>query len=534
MKQFVELFRAVDGTTATNTKVAALKDYFLSAPPEDAIWALYLLTGKLRKRTLTSRALRNIFLEISDLPEWLVKDAQAHVGDTSEAVALLVQATEPPLPDSGPLELPLHEWLEQEIPKAKHADDDAKRELVLRWWASLDGDSLLVLHKMLSGNFRIGVSNTLVTRALAEAFERTPAEMTHRLMGDFPTTAEFYRSLAETSDGPVASQPYPFLLAYPVELDVIAEEGLDQYRLEWKWDGIRAQLIKREGEVFIWSRGEDLITTQFPELAEAFVALPDGTVLDGEIVAWWDGQIQSFNDLQKRLGRKKVGPKVRAQTPVHYLIYDLLEDGGQDIREMPLQARREKLEALIATHPITEGDLTQELYAADVEVLEQLRHSARDAHAEGLMLKRLDSPYLVGRRKGLWWKHKVDPYTLDAVLIYAQAGTGRRANLFTDYTFALWRDGELVSFTKAYSGLDDGEIAKLDRWIRRNTIERFGPVRSVKPEQVFELAFEGIAESSRHKSGIAVRFPRILRWRDDKPPAEADSLETARALLDAN
>ena len=531
MKRFAALFRELDATTGTNTKVAALRRYFETESPENAVWALYLLTGKLRRKTLTSRALREIFTTISDLPEWLIKDAGSHVGDTAETVALLVNAT--PLPPSPPLELPLHKWLELEIPKAADADADEKRELVLRWWSGLPEEQIFILHKILAGSFRVGVSATLVTRALAEAVERDKAEITHRLMGDFPTTPEFFRSLAEgLGDGPLPSQPYPFLLAYQVELDAVVNEGLRNYRLEWKWDGVRSQVVKREGEVFLWSRGEDLVTTQFPQLAESFLALPDGTVLDGEVVAWDGDAPLPFNELQKRLGRKKVTQKVLSEVPVHYLVYDLLELDGTDLRDLSLSERREKLEAFVAEHPLESLTLTDSLKALDLDELEVLRTGAREVGAEGLMLKKLDSPYLVGRRKGLWWKHKVDPYTLDAVLIYAQAGTGRRANLFTDYTFALWKGDELVPFAKAYSGLTDEEIGKLDHWVRRHTIERFGPVRSVHPEQVFELGFEGIAPSNRHKSGIAVRFPRILRWRKDKPPKEADSLESALALLD--
>ena len=532
MKRFAELFAQLDATTATNQKVAALRAYFETAKPENAVWALHLLTGKLRRKTLTSRALREIYLSTSDLPEWLVKDAAAHVGDTAEAVALLLNAN--PLPRGERLELPLYKWLEEEIPKAAKASDEEKRDLVLSWWAALPYDELFVLHKILTGSFRVGVAATLVVRALAEALDLDAPVLTHRLMGDFPTTPEFYRSLAdEQHEGVRDSQPYPFLLAYGVELGTIANDGLHAYQLEWKWDGIRAQAVKRSSEVFLWSRGEDLVTKQFPELAEAFLQLPDGTVLDGEIVAWDGTMPLPFNNLQKRLGRKKVGEKVLQETPTHYLVYDVLEEDGQDLRDEPLETRRERLEQILETHPLERVTLTETLHATNLDELEALRNEARNVNAEGIMLKRKDSPYLVGRRKGLWWKHKVDPYTLDAVLLYAQAGTGRRANLFTDYTFALWQDDELVPFTKAYSGLTDVEIGKLDRWIRAHTLERFGPVRSVAPEQVFELAFEGIAASKRHKSGVAVRFPRILRWRQDKPPAEADTLETALALLEA-
>ena len=538
----------MDGTTATNSKVAALREYFQEAKPENAVWALYLLMRKQRRKVLTSRVLREVYLSMSDTPEWLVKDAQAHVGDTAEAIALLVRASPPEQKKEGrrkkkeskiEKDKPLHVWLESEIPKAQGASDEEKRELVLRWWRELPPEDIFVLHKILTGSFRVGVSSTLVTRALAEALEIDKAILTHRLMGDFPPTKEFFENLNDPDAlGTLPAQPYPFLLAYQVELDVVEREGLEQYRVEWKWDGIRAQAVKREGELNLWSRGEDLISGQFPELSETLLGLPDGTVVDGEVVAW-DGEMPSpFNDLQRRLGRKKVGKKILAEVPTHFLAYDLLEEKGEDIRALPLSERRWRLEHLLSITELKRVTLTESLQVKTLDDLETLRNDARGVNAEGLMLKRLDSPYLVGRRKGLWWKHKVDPYTLDAVLIYAQAGTGRRANLFTDYTFALWtgepgKGGELVSFTKAYSGLTDEEIAKLDRWIRANTNDRFGPVRSVTPVQVFELAFEGIAESKRHKSGIAVRFPRILRWREDKPPEEADSLETARALLDA-
>ena len=548
MRRFVELFKAVDATTATNSKVAALRAYFVEAEPENAVWALYLLMRKQRRKVLTSRVLREVYLSVSDTPEWLMKDAQAHVGDTAEAIALLVRASPPGSEVAGQKskveseqkveDKPLHVWLESEIPKAQGASDKEKRDLVLRWWASLPPDDIFVLHKILTGSFRVGVSSTLVTRALAEALGIDKAILTHRLMGDFPPTKEFFETLDDPdAQGVRIAQPYPFLLAYQVELDVIEREGLEEYRVEWKWDGIRAQAVKREGEFNLWSRGEDLISEQFPELSEALLGLPDGTVVDGEVVAW-DGEMPlSFNHLQRRLGRKKVGKKILAEVPTHFLAYDLLEDKGVDIRDLPLLERREKLEQLLGNTQLERVTLTEGLPVETLEDLEALRSDSRSVNAEGLMLKRLSSPYLVGRRKGLWWKHKVDPYTLDAVLIYAQAGTGRRANLFTDYTFALWtgdpkKGGELVSFTKAYSGLTDEEIAKLDRWIRANTNDRFGPVRAVTPVQVFELAFEGIAQSKRHKSGIAVRFPRILRWREDKPPEEADSLETAQTLLE--
>jgi DNA ligase 1 len=325
-----------------------------------------------------------------------------------------------------------------------------------------------------------------------------------------------------------AKQPYPFMLAYGLE------EGFEpsgEWQLEWKWDGIRAQVIHRTEAFFIWSRGEDLVTEQFPDLVETLKDLPQGTVLDGELVAWAGEQPHPFALLQTRLGRKKIGAKELGSAPVHLMAYDLLELNGEDIRSHPLSTRRDKLERLLQRVTLERVHMTELLSANSREELEALRLQARERGAEGLMIKRKDSPYLEGRKKGYWWKHKIDPYTLDAVLIYAQAGTGRRSNLFTDYTFGLWENGELVPFAKAYSGLNDSEIAELDRWIRTHTLNKFGPARAVEQEQVFEIAFEGIAASKRHKSGIAVRFPRILRWRKDKPAAEADTLENALRLL---
>ncbi|MEM9979243.1 MAG: cisplatin damage response ATP-dependent DNA ligase, partial [Cyanobacteria bacterium P01_D01_bin.2] len=356
-----------------------------------------------------------------------------------------------------------------------------------------------------------------------------------RLMGDFSPSEEFYQQLIQTDTVEAApSRPYPFFLASPIDIDKFADESMASWQAEWKWDGIRAQLIHRAQQQFIWSRGEDLITHQFPEFAEPIQQLPDGTVLDGEIVSWDGQQPLDFNNLQKRLGRKRVGPKIMAENPVHFLAYDLLEHQGHDIRDQPWQQRRQLLKALLKTHGSPHMGYSQPVPFDSFAQLQTLRTQARQHRAEGLVLKAVDSPYLVGRKRGYWWKYKVDPMTLDAVLIYAQAGSGKRANLFTDYTFALWQGENLVPFAKAYSGLDNKEIATLDKWIRRHTRERFGPVRSVEPVHVFEVGFEGIARSKRHKSGISVRFPRILRWRHDKPIAEADSLDAAMALLETH
>ena len=544
MKRFTKLFKSVDGTTSTNEKVDALQQYFHEAEPADAVWAIHLLMGKTRKRLITSKDLRETFLEISEVPEWLFEESYAHVGDSAETIALLlrdtkIEATGLSAADS---QTPLHEWMETVIPQVKVLKDNEKerKRLIIDWWANLVDDEIFVLNKVITGAFRMGASTKLVIKALAAEYGLTEAVLAHRLMGEIETTAAFYEALIDPDEADASpSRPYPFFLAAPIDAEKFAQEDMALWQAEWKWDGIRAQLIYRAGELFTWSRGEDLITHQFPEFEAGVGVIPDGTVLDGEIVCWDgsslndDGTILplDFNVLQKRLGRKRVTKKLMAENPVHFVAYDLLEIDGEDIRDWPLERRRAKLLKVLDAHPCEFASTAKPIEFETFADLEGWRQRSRQYGSEGLMLKAKDSPYLVGRKRGYWWKHKVDPMTLDAVLIYAQAGTGKRANLFTDYTFALWQGETLVPFAKAYSGLDNAEIEKLDRWIRRNTIEKFGPVRSVKPHHMFEIGFEGISESKRHKSGIAVRFPRILRWRTDKPIEEADTLASAKALL---
>ncbi|HIK46170.1 MAG TPA: ATP-dependent DNA ligase, partial [Leptolyngbyaceae cyanobacterium M65_K2018_010] len=452
-------------------------------------------------------------------------------GDSAEVIALLLRDT--PLPRQPQAPLPLHQWMEEVIPRAKVvATDEERRDLIVSWWAALDNTEIFVLNKILTGAFRVGASEKLVIKGLSAATGVAEAVLAHRLMGDFTPTVEFYQSLtspAATQNSP--SQPYPFFLATALDEEKFQTEDFSRWQAEWKWDGIRAQVIKRADQVFIWSRGEDLVTPQFPEVEAALATWPNGTVMDGEILCWQAGQPLSFNHLQKRLGRKQVSAKVMAANPVHFIAYDLLEHQGEDIRTKPLGDRKQLLADLLTAYPHPHLHPSVSLTFNAFEELTTLRAVARQHGAEGLVVKAIDSPYLVGRKRGYWWKYKVDPMSLDAVLIYAQAGSGKRANLFTDYTFALWQGDTLVPFAKAYSGLDNAEIDELDKWIRRHTTERFGPVRSVEPVQVFEIGFEGMAESTRHKSGISVRFPRILRWRKDKPAAEADTLASAKQLL---
>jgi DNA ligase-1 len=428
----------------------------------------------------------------------------------------------------------LADWIDGRLLPLRDADESIQRDAIVGWWRTLPYRECFLLNKLLTGELRVGVSELLVTRALAEVLGVSRADVARGLMGNWTPSATFWEGLA--SGAPPAtdpSAPYPFYLASPLEEDVTALGAPADWQIEWKWDGIRGQLIRRAGRCFLWSRGEELITERFPEIVAAAASLADGTVLDGEVVAWRDGAIRPFAELQQRIGRKKLTPAVLARVPVRFIAYDVLEQDHTDTRKLPLHERRTRLEALLAgapeilsPSPLVEMRSWQELAA--------LRAESRARSVEGMMLKSLTSAYGTGRQRGSWWKWKVEPWSFDAVMLYAQPGHGRRSNLYTDYTFGVWHGGELVPVAKAYSGLDNDEIAELDKWIRTHTVEKFGPVRSVEPSQVFELAYEGIAASSRHKSGIALRFPRILRRRQDKPAAEADTLANLQAVLQAH
>jgi len=529
MRRFAALFDQLDSTTRTNAKVAAMAAYFREVPPADAAWAVYFLTGRRPKRLISGRLLRHWAERAAALPEWLVTDAHAAVGDSAETVALLLDdGRQRPEVEA----VPLHVWMEQRILPLRGASLEEQYATVTGWWGELERGELFILNKLLTGGLRVGVSQLLVVRALAEVAGLARAVISHRLMGRWEPAPAWYSSLLAPESGAAdRSRPYPFYLASPLEQPAESLGDSAGWLIEWKWDGIRAQVIQRAGEVFIWSRGEELVTDRFPEIAEAAARLPGGTVLDGEILAWDDAGVLPFAILQTRIGRDKLSAKVLREAPVRFLAYDLLEAEGEDRRDVPGAERRPALERLLADAPGRFGLSPLIDGAGGWDDLARLRLESRERQVEGLMLKRRDAPYGVGRQRGAWWKWKIDPLTIDAVLIYAQAGSGRRANLFTDYTFGVWQGDLLVPVAKAYSGLSDPEIQRLDRWIRRHTTERFGPVRAVTPELVFELAFEGINPSSRHKSGVALRFPRIARWRDDKPAAEADRLDQVKALI---
>ncbi len=566
MKAFAALYHALDASTSNLIKQAALQHYLRAAEPRDAAWAVYFLAGGKPRQLVPTKVLRALAQSAAGLPEWLFAESHDAVGDLAETISLLLPAPTQ-LHDTG-----LADWIEQHLLPLRELQRQAPEQLddvLLAQWRQLAVDERLVYFKLITGAFRVGVSRLQVTQALAAVGGVDAKRVAQRLMGYThigarPGQVDYQALIAPESESErlpqTSGQPYPFFLAHPFNQPLEAFDDLlgppADWIIEWKWDGIRAQLVRRAGQCWIWSRGEELVSDRFPELIALGEALPDGAVLDGEIVVWRgameagatsqeteaeveDGRVQPFAELQRRIGRKTLGPKLLREIPVVLLGYDVLELEGRDLRALPQAERRARLDALIeqVNHPALRPSPV--LQGADWGDLARQREAARSLGVEGMMLKRRDSQYGVGRTRdvGLWWKWKIDPLTVDAVLIYAQRGHGRRASLYSDYTFAVWNgppdaaDRKLVPFAKAYSGLTDAEMAKVDAIIRRSTLESFGPVRSVEPTQVFELGFEGIARSTRHKSGIAVRFPRMLRWRQDKPVAEADTLQTLAALL---
>jgi DNA ligase-1 len=530
MKDFAALFTEVDQTTKTTRKTKALARFFAEASDEDKLWTIALFSGRRPKRAVNTTQLREWAAEEAGIPLWLLEESYPIVGDLAETLALVL----PPAPEVS--DKPLSHWI-GELKALGQVDIDARRDRIVAAWRQLDETERFLFNKLITGGFRIGVSQKLMTRALAQATGQDEAVLAHKLMGKWTPDATSYHALIEAEDPAAdASRPYPFYLAYQLDDGPVDIGPPEDWQAEWKWDGIRGQLLVRGAEHHVWSRSEELMTDRFPELAPASDFLPDGTALDAEIVAWdFENEMPlPFNTLQARIGRKTVPKKLLREAPVILLAYDLLEQDGTDIRAHPMAERRAALDALIADLPPEAPIRASRLIAFDTwEALAKERAKARDFRAEGVMLKRLDSPYLSGRKKGDWWKWKLDPLTIDAVMIYAQQGHGRRANLFTDFTFAV-RDGEaLVPFTKAYSGLTDAEFRKITAWVRKNTLERYGPVRQVTPEHVFEIAFEGIHESPRHKSGVALRFPRMSRWRHDKRVAEANTLDDLKAMLAA-
>lgn len=535
MGGFTQLIKVLDSTNKTNTKVTALSHFFKQAEDKDKVWTIAILAHRRPPRPVNTTLLRTWAAELANIPLWLFEESYHIVGDLAETITLVVPQTKTEKTKA------LHQYLEELI-WLKAQPEAVKKQFVLEQWQQLSYYGRFVFTKLITGGFRIGVSQKLMTKALAQATGIAEEILAYKLMGNWqPSTISFHDLVLEEKENDYMSKPYPFYLAYGVEGAVEDLGDINQWSFEHKWDGIRAQLIIRNNEIFIWSRGEELVTNKYPELHQLVGILPNGTVLDGELLPYPNGNIGTFNDLQTRIGRKTVSKTLLAKTPVIIKAYDLLEWQGQDLRQKTFVHRRQTLEKLY--QKVTQQStkklpllLSARMQFKTWQQAAQERETARSKHSEGLMLKKLQSTYQVGRKKGDWFKWKVDPLTVDAVLTYAMRGHGRRSNLFTDYTFGLWQTKEdgtkaLVTFAKAYSGLTDKEFAQVDQWIKKNTIERFGPVRSVTPYHVFEIAFEGIALSKRHKSGVATRFPRILRWRKDKKIDEANSLEDLKNLL---
>jgi len=524
MRAFVNLVQNLDATTSSNNKISYLKNYFESdIDIKDKLWALALFMGKKPPRSVNTSLLRIWCAEVRGIPLWLFEQNYHIVGDLAETIALMVADT------TQISKKPLYSWVE-EIFALKNQSESDKEKYVKQAWRTCDVDEIWIFNKIITGGFRIGVSKNLVITALSQVYDVEKAQMAHVLSGQWtPQTTTWERLLDFNNTNSDISKPYPYFLAYPIKTDELTQISSLEWVAEYKWDGIRGQLIYRKNESFLWSRGEELITEKFPELR--ITDVNTSFVIDGEILAWKNEKPMSFNELQPRISRKSVSKKMLSDIPIYFKAYDLLEINNEDVRSLPFQYRRIQLEKIFQEIQHPRILLSPLLIFNDTEELTTLRKNAPQIGAEGLMIKRWQGVYHTGRKNEDMYKWKCDPYLIDAVLLYAQRGHGRRANLYSDFTFAVWDGDKLTPFAKAYSGLTDQEMKEITQFVKKNTIETFGPVASVKPELVFELAFEGIALSSRHKSGIAVRFPRINRWRHDKKTQEANSLEDIKSLL---
>ncbi|WP_267403025.1 MULTISPECIES: ATP-dependent DNA ligase [unclassified Chryseobacterium] len=525
MKHFAELINALESTNKTNAKIDAIIDYLERAPDEDKLWFIALFTGKRPKRNVNTNYMKEWALEITKLPFWLFQESYSSVGDLGETLSLILP------PPTEKIEKSLSEWM-NDIIDLKNKTDVEKKEFVLNSWNGLDYTERLIFNKLLGGSFRIGVSDKTLINALTKFSGQESSALTHSLMGKWqPDEISFKELISAEKINPDNSKPYPFCLAYPLEKELNELGTPEEWQIEYKWDGIRGQIIRRNDEVFIWSRGEELITEQFPEIKETVQNMKGNFVVDGEILAVKDGKVLNFNELQKRLNRKTLTKKMLSEIPIEVFTYDLLELENNDLREKSIASRRAMLEELLLNENPENIKISPVIEFENWEDLNQIRENSREINSEGLMLKQKNSPYHSGRKKGDWWKWKINPLTIDAVLIYAQKGSGRRSAYYTDYTFAVKKDDKLVTIAKAYSGLTDKEIMEVSKFVNKNAIEKFGPVRTVKAELVFEIAFEGIGFSNRHKSGVALRFPRIVRWRKDKTVDEIDDIEEIKKLI---
>ncbi|CAN5574020.1 ATP-dependent DNA ligase [soil metagenome] len=535
MKQFAKLVNILGTSTKTNDKLQALQDYFEVAAEPDKVWVIAIFSGRRPKRIINSTILAGWCLEIAAIEPWLFDECYHTVGDLGETIALLLP--EPEAQNEIGNEHTLSYYLQTFI-RIEKEPEQVKKDFITSSWQQMDRNEKFVFNKLITGGFRIGVSQTMMVNALAKTVKVSSSIIAHRISGNWdPATTSFDDLLSETVAATDFSKPYPFYLAYAVDEDLAKLGDEDQWQAEWKWDGIRGQIIKRNNDFFVWSRGEELMTDKFPEYNNFKDQLPDGTVIDGEIISLGAHAAEGifkplpFAALQTRIGRKTITKKQLTEAPVGFIAYDLLELEGEDIRYKSMEERRQLLEQVIAKTNYPALHISPVILFHSWEALGATRTKSREMGSEGIMIKRKSSPYQSGRKRGDWWKWKIDPLTIDAVMIYAQKGHGRRSNLYTDYTFAVKDGDKLVPFTKAYSGLTDKEFAQVDSFVKRNSLEKFGPVRTVKPELVFEIAFEGIAASNRHKSGVALRFPRMSRWRTDKKAAEINTLEDLKEML---
>ena len=552
MKAFTALYWRLDRTTRTSEKEAVLVDYFRAVPPADGAIAVHLLSGGRQSRAVPLALLRGWAAEAAGIPDWLIDECYAQVGDLAETLALVLPDTVAAIGADSATNLGLASCVRDSVDRLRQQPDTiGKRRIIEGVWNTLAPTERIVWHKLLTGGLRVGVSRTLVARALAEVAGVDTATMLERLVAAKLDSADDYLHLLHPDVAAGSRRPYPFFLASAIEhpADTLGPPG--DWQVEWKWDGMRAQVVRRGGEVALWTRGEELVGERFPEIVDAAAELPDGTVLDGELLVVQGGRQQGFTTLSRRMNRTCPTRRQIAELPCAFLAYDLLESDGVDRRQEPLATRRRRLDRLAAAagwptfEPRAADDplpssaptvarllLSPQLPAPDWQAVSDARAEARKRGVEGVMIKRRDGAYGTGRTRGEWWKWKVDPLEIDAVLLAAVAGHGRRAGLHTDYTFGVWDGGRLVKIANAYAGLTDVELTEIDRIIRATTTEKKGAWRGVTPTLVMQLAFEGVAESTRHGSGVAVRFPRIARWRKEKSPADAGTLADLRALIE--
>ena len=538
LAMFAALVIQISSSTKTNDKIESLAEYFTLADDKDKIWVIAIFSGRRPKRMVSSTLLSEWCIELAKIPSWLFVESYSTVGDLGETIALLLPDAENKNGKGESLSFYLEKFIEIE-----KQNEQIKKEFVIDSWQQMDHGERFVFNKLITGSFRIGVSQSLMVNALAKIVELSSSVIAHRISGNWdPSTISFSNLLGNEGTDVDHSKPYPFYLAYALEDGPATLGEPSQWQAEWKWDGIRGQMIKRDNELFVWSRGEELMTDKFPEYTILKDLLPDGIVLDGEIIPFKGSEASPiggglmgvplpFSVLQTRIGRKNITKKQLTEAPISFFVYDLLEFNYEDWREKTLEERRNKMEEVLQNinHPSIQ--LSPIINFTNWEELAEVRKTSREMNSEGIMLKRKNSIYQVGRKRGDWCKWKIDALTIDCVMIYAQKGAGRRSNLYTAYTFAVKDGDQLVPFTRAYSGLTDKEFAQVDAFVKRNSLEKFGPVRTVKAELVFEIAFEGIAASNRHKSGVALRFPRMSRWRKDKKVDEINTLDDLKAML---